>query len=336
VIIGSKIDEVRVDGNPAKFADDLKRLREAGMKAVELPPHGLDAIRAGQLDVRKVGETARILNDTGMDPASGIALSVHAPNPINLMDPTESMLHADVLRASLEFADRLGATCVVVHAGRYIPEETFAIGYERPSREACCRMLEQEREWLLDVALEFPDQVLCVENARPYRHHSPYCYGEDLEALGAQVRALGLSNVRLTLDVGHAHMAAHYYGGSLLEGIRSVRDLIAHVHVHDNFGGVVGHHEKQQTHQIPFGRGDNHMPVGWGSVPLEAVLRELLPSYRGLFIMELRSRYWHHLEESAGNLEDVLQRVQGGAEAPCLEEDGWIDQPHLMKNAVGG
>ncbi|SMC23615.1 Sugar phosphate isomerase/epimerase [Desulfacinum hydrothermale DSM 13146] len=335
MIIGSKIDEVRVDGNLSRFADDLKRLRQAGMQAVEVPPHGLDAIRAGRLDVKRAEEAARILHDSGMDPAAGVALSLHAPNPINLMDPADSMLHADVLRATLELAARLEASCVVVHAGRYIPEEAFAVGYERPSRAACCRMLEQEREWLLDVALEFPDQVLCVENVRPYRHHSPYCYAEDLESLGVQVRSLGLSNVRVTLDVGHAHMAAHYYGTDLLKGVRSVRDLIAHVHVHDNFGGVVGHHEKQQTHQIPFGRGDSHMPVGWGSVPLEAVLRELLPGYGGLFIMELRSRYWQHLEESARNLEDLIGRVEG-ALGRCREENEWTDQPHSMKNVVGG
>ncbi len=336
MIVGSKIDETRVDGNLQKFAADLKQLRQAGMGAVELPPHGLDAILAGRLNVTRTAEIARILNDAGMDPSAGVSLSIHAPNPVNLMDEVSPLLHADVLRASLEFAERLGASCVVVHAGRYVPEECFANGYERPSREACLRMLEQERKLLWELAQEFPDQVLCLENARPYRHHSPYCYGEQLDILGTQVRAVGLSNVAVTLDVGHAHMAANYYGFDLLEGVRSIAELVAHVHVHDNFGGTVGHHEKQQTHQIPFGRGDNHMPVGWGNIPLEAILRQLLPRYRGLFIMELRSRYFDYLEESARNLEKLIGLVTCRPSRSNGEGHKWLQSACLMKNAVGG
>ncbi len=336
MIIGSKIDETRVDGNLKKFAADLKQLRQAGMEALELPPHGLDAIVAGRLNIARTGEIARILNDAGMDLSAGVALSVHAPNPVNLMDQHSALLHADVLRASLEFADRLGASRVVVHAGRYVPEECFANGYERPSREACRRMLEQERRLLWELAQEFPDQVMCLENARPYRHHSPYCYGEQLDILGTQVRAVGVSNLAVTLDVGHAHMAADYYGFDLLEGVRSIAELVGHVHVHDNFGGAVGHHEKQQTHQIPFGRGDNHMPVGWGNVPLEAILRVLLPRYRGLFIMELRSRYFDHLEESFRNLEKLIGLVISGPSRSKEEGEKWPQSACLMKNAAGG
>ena len=116
-------------------------------------------------------------------------------------------------------------------------------------------------------------------------------------------------NVRVTLDVGHLNMASSFYGFDLLKAIRGIRHLIAHTHIHDNFGGAVYHYEKQQTHQIPFGRGDSHMPVGWGSIPICDIISILMPHYDGMLIMELRSRYFEYIRESRENLLSVLQEI---------------------------
>jgi sugar phosphate isomerase/epimerase len=88
--------------------------------------------------------------------------------------------------------------------------------------------------------------------------------------------------------------------------VEKIRNLIAHTHIHDNFGGVVHHFEKQQTHQLPFGRGDSHMPVGWGKIPIHDILKIILPEYQGLLMMELRSRYFNDIEQSARNLSAIL------------------------------
>lgn len=114
-------------------------------------------------------------------------------------------------------------------------------------------------------------------------------------------------NVRINLDFGHIHMTSTYYGYDLLEAVKSIKDLIIHTHIHDNFGHCVHHWEKQQTHQIPFGKGDSHMPVGWGSLPIKKILEILLPQYKGLLIMELRSRYFNYIKESKQNLINLLK-----------------------------
>ena len=47
--IGSKIDEVRIDGSLLKLRQDLESFQKIGLKAVELPVHGLDVILNGRL-----------------------------------------------------------------------------------------------------------------------------------------------------------------------------------------------------------------------------------------------------------------------------------------------
>lgn len=67
--------------------------------------------------------------------------------------------------------------------------------------------------------------------------------------------------------------------------------------------------EKQQIHQIPFSRGDSHMPVGWGSIPVCDIFSIFMLNYDGMFIMELRNRYFKHIRESRENLLSVLQKI---------------------------
>jgi len=305
VTIGTKADEIRIDGNLHTFRSDLERFAALKLEAVEIPVHGLDAIKNGTLDPRRVQSILGILRDFDF------RYSVHSPNPLNLMDESNFGKHYSVFQASLEFAAEIGAKILVYHAGRFIPEETFSlplIPQRDPHRER--RLLEGENDALRKLAEEFPEVVIAVENARPYLYHSPYCYGERMSDLRNQVTAVNRPNVRITLDTGHLYMSSCFYAFDPGEAVKSAKDLIGHVHVHDNFGGAIYSNEKIQTHQIPLGRGDGHMPVGWGAVPFSSILSALLPSYSSLLIMELRNRYFNHLAESRANLLDLLKALR--------------------------
>ncbi len=148
-----------------------------------------------------------------------------------------------------------------------------------------------------------------MENARPYLYHSPYCYGEKIGLLRNQVRSVCRPNVKITLDTGHLYMSSRFYGFDGVEAARCVKGCIVHTHVHDNFGGAIYYNQKIQTHQIPLGKGDSHMPVGWGSAPLSSILSTYLASYSGLMIMELRRRYFGSIEESKENLVQILNSL---------------------------
>jgi sugar phosphate isomerase/epimerase len=304
IAIGTKIDEIRIDGNLSSFRNDLEKFASLGLEAVEIPVHGVDAIKNGILERGRLQKVLEVLREFDF------RYSVHSPNPLNLMDEEDFLKHYSVFQASLEFAGEIGARVLVYHAGRFIPEEAFCLPLI-PNREAERekRLLDQEREALWELAEEFPEVVIAVENARPYLFHSPYCYGERIDLLNDQVREVNRPNVQITLDAGHLFMSSRFYRFDPEEAARSMKDLIVHTHVHDNFGGAIYYNQKTQTHQIPLGKGDSHMPVGWGAVPFSSILSTFLPSYSGLIIMELRSRYFGNLQESKTNLCRILNSL---------------------------
>lgn len=298
---GSQINEVRTDGDLDVMRQDLDFFDRIGLDAAEIHPHGLDVIKNGRLDKRRVKEIKSILK------ACDFRYSVHAPNPLNLMEKERAALHLDVFRSSLEFASEIGAGALVYHAGRKVPEEAFyvtpQISYKKGELEG---LMEQEASLLQKLAGEYPKINICVENARPYLHHSPWCYAEKLDALREQVAKVDRANVRITLDIGHLFLSSRLYGYDPVAAAKAAGKLIGHVHIHDNFGNAVYYGEKQQTHQLPFGSGDSHMPVGWGAIPFAEILTAMIEGYRGLFIMELRPRYFRYTDESRRNLKKIL------------------------------
>jgi sugar phosphate isomerase/epimerase len=300
--IGSQINEVRIDGNLNFLQLDLNTFQHIGLDAVEIPPHGLDVIKNGRLDPKRLKAVKAILRK------HDFLYTVHAPNPLNLMDREHPAVHLDVFRSSLIFAQEIGAGIVVYHAGRSIPEEAFY--FHQKSRafvESQEDLRDREADLLIRLADEFPDVVICIENARPYRRLSPYCYGEDFGQLTDQVAHIDRNNVRIALDCGHLFMAAQYFSYDPVTAVLEAAPWIGHCHIHDNFGDACYYNEKQQTHQLPFGKGDSHMPVGWGAIPFEDILAAMMPHYSGCFIMELRPRYFDDTAESKENLMKLVE-----------------------------
>jgi sugar phosphate isomerase/epimerase len=306
--IGSNINEVRVDGNLKKLHSDLIAFLSVGLTAAEITVHGMDAIRNGRLDTRRTAEVKAILDDFPF------CYSVHAPNPLNLMDQDHRALHRDVLMASLEFSEEIKAEVLVYHPGRFLVEEEFAVkGPLLLGEDERNNLLETEALILREAADQFPRIIIAMENARPYIHHSPYCYAESPDKLKNQVERIGRSNVRINLDFGHLQMSSRFYNLDPVAEARSLAPLIAHCHVHDNFGNPVYHTEKLQTHQIPFGKGDSHMPVGWGEIAFQEIFSQFISTYDGMLICELRSRYFEQTRESADNLVKILQNLGAGS-----------------------
>jgi sugar phosphate isomerase/epimerase len=240
--IGASIDPVRIDGSLDRLTKDLQAFEKIGIQAVELPVHGLDAIFNGTLRTARTRQVMSLLSDFDF------CYSIHSPNPVNLMDQKDPALHKAVLEASLEFARQIHAHVVVVHSGRFIAEEDFSV---TPARSLTAseqhRMLEAEAQLLQELAGQYPDVMIALENARPYLSQSPYTYAECIGPLREQILRVNKDNVKINLDFGHLFMASKFYSFDPLLAVTQIRDLVVHTHVHDNFGGTVHHWEKQQT-----------------------------------------------------------------------------------------
>ncbi len=318
--IGSNISDIRIDGSLSALRKDLDAFLEFGLTAAEIPVHGVDAIRNGRCDRHRVAELKSILADYPF------RYSTHVPNPLNLMDREDPGLHRDVLYASLECSSAIGASVMAYHPGRYLVEEAFGVrGPVIVTPREKQAFLDYEAQVLQKAADAFPNVTIAMENARPYLHHSPYCYAESPSALAEQVERIARPNVRMTLDFGHLHLSAHFYDFDMTTEISRVARHIAHCHVHDNFGRSVYHTEKIQTHQIPFGRGDSHMPVGWGNIPFKELLSTFILDYQGLLICELRGRYFEKTGEAMERLAMILSDA-GALVARDMIKVGGVEQ----------
>ena len=298
--IAINADAAVIDGSLTVLRRELDYYRELGFTHVEMAPHGVGAIYCGRLDKNRVKEIQVLLAQYPF------RYTVHGSNPLNLM--SGDAVDRQGFIASIEFTAAIGAEIMVYHAGRYLAEENFLFTSQtNPTPFEQEALWEQECTGLQamgDIAAKYGIMV-AVENARPYLNAPNYCYAESLEELVRMVKAVNHSQVGITLDTGHAYLAACHYGYDLLAGSSLIGPYVRHIHLHDNFGRCCASWEKKQYEMAAMGRGDMHMPIGWGSVPADEILARL-PQYNGSITLELRPRYREHYREALANAQALV------------------------------
>jgi len=265
--IGINMHPVRINGEIEKFRRELTFFEELGYDYVEIPVDAVDVIYGGKLHGRRMKEVRKILD------AYDLKYTVHAPNALDLRDMDNHEVQMDLFKACLEFTAEIGADIFVYHYGKK-SENT-----------------DVEKK-LYDSVLEISDYaeelnvIVCVENIEI----DPVSNVVDF------VREVNRENIAITLDLGHAYLAANYFGFDFLDSVKTASPLVKHIHVQDNFGRFEEMRLKgyDQYKLIPYrrlvslGKGDLHLPPGWGRVPLDEAF-ELLEDYEGVFMLE-----YHH------------------------------------------
>ena len=303
--LSTNIHDAHLDGNLGKLPAALERIVAAGLQGAELSIPGLDALRNGQLDRRRVQEACAILADFPL------TYSFHAPDALDLMDRDEPLLQRQVLGASLELCSQAGAKVLVLHPGRWVNENDFGVKKRfSPNPEEAQSRMEEEAILLRQAADAFPEVTIALENARPFLPYSPYCYAEFPHLLAQQVERVARPNVRACLDTGHLHMAARLHGFDAIDAVRRLGHRIVHLHVHDNFGRTGNWTEKTQTQLLPFGKGDLHMPPGMGDIDFIALLGEFLGTFDGIAVCELRNRYLAGFETHMATFRDLMAHLR--------------------------
>jgi len=263
--VGTNLSRLYLD-DPGGLAEDLGALKSAGADFVEVWPQNLGLIVGGGLDTNRLRAVGDLLLE------AELAYTVHAPLEVNLMDLTSHGLQRDVLDASLRFAEVIGAGVVVCHAGQRVGA--------RDARHSMEAQLSAERSALRgagNLAGEL-GVTIAVENyypERPIVRGAVYDYSVWPSALAEQISAVDHPAVGVCLDVGHAALAAGFFGFDLFEGCAATAPLVRHVHLHDNLQKINLTGEPQVSEHTVFGLGDLHLPPGSGTIPLPDLLRRM-------------------------------------------------------------
>ncbi|BBB92048.1 sugar phosphate isomerase/epimerase family protein [Methylomusa anaerophila] len=304
--IAINADAGMLDGNLEVLNRELQYFRDLGFSHVEIAPHGVGVIYNGIINRTRMAELLQILWQYPF------RYVVHAPNAMNLMNMDDGVTERNLFEATIEFTTTIGAAVMVYHAGRFLPEEKFMLtGQEILTPLKRAAMWEREKTMLYelgDIAAEH-GLTIAVENTRPYLEARHYCYGETLDQLAAMMRQIDHPQVGVALDAGHAYLTACHYQYDLLAGVEALAPYVRHIHLHDNFGKCCTYFAKKQQYELTAtGRGDMHMPIGWGAVPVREILTRL-PNYHGVVTLEIHPRYRAYYGEALRNTQELLECI---------------------------
>jgi len=201
----------------------------------------------------------------------GMAVVCHLPTFVSTADVTESLREASLQETiqSMRAAAELQPLKVVLH-----PSVIHGLGAmmrdlsRRHAAAALSHLLKEADRLNLSV---------CVENLMP--SSLALVRPEEFDSVFEM-----FPKAKLTLDTGHAHIA----GGTqrILAFIERFSDRIGHVHASDNFG-----------------RNDDHLPIGAGTVDFPAVVKALQEiGYDDTITLEVFSRDRDYLRISRDKL----------------------------------
>lgn len=180
-------------------------------------------------------DARKLVNDLGIpfDSIHGLFGPEHDPSSPD--EPTRKRTIA-VYQREGELSLALGGPKVVVHPAPMAMDPTTITPATRSTRKEPMRRSMME---LADIGQRLGVTYL-IENIP-----GNYFFGHDPAELARMIRAINRPNLRMCLDVGHAHMTT-----TAVDALRECADVIDYLHVHDNDGHV-------DSHQIP----------GQGTVP---------------------------------------------------------------------
>jgi sugar phosphate isomerase/epimerase len=267
--------------------EELRWARAVGYNAVEISMDGTGLIFGGRLERRRAGPTVSVFRK------HDFRYSVHGPRSLDLRDRANREVQMLLARSTLEFCRAVDAKVLVLH---------FDQRSQDPEDESAFE------EGVLRLSDEAGDVLVGIENIEVER----------MEPVVECVRRLNRPNVGMTLDIGHARLAAAYFRVDCLEAVRQALPYVRHVHVNDNFGrydplrleNFTLYRTQTPADTFPLGKGDLHLPVGWGSIPLEQVFA-LLRGYRGTVVHEYRAQLFpDSAEEDFARVEALVEALR--------------------------
>jgi sugar phosphate isomerase/epimerase len=233
----------------------LDRAAALGVEIAELPLHALDLVIGARPLPGRIAAIRAICADRPL----GYVLHGHLG--INLMEEAHRIgLHLDVLRANIEVAAALHCRHLVIHSGFVRAGQASAI------EDAYAR--QRAHLAAMGELAAAHGVTLCVENIFEFT-------GQRVTALpgrlAQELRAVAHPAVRATFDISHGWLHCHQMGADFLAEAAALAPLSQHLHLHDSYGCPSDFWTYSTSEALAFGAGDLHLPMGWGSIPWDAL-----------------------------------------------------------------
>jgi len=269
---------------------------EKQLDMAEAKPVDLVELPAFELALMVDGQIQRgVLNDLkSVCGGRGLSYSMHGPIALNLMDhPGRTGLHLDILKASIEITAEVGARHLVIHTGIC----------ETGSRAEIDVAYERQRVALDEVAgiAAGHGVVVCVETLPMERADKHTALPS---RLAYELTLIDHPNIRCCLDVSHAYINCGFHGRDLLEELAPLAPFAEHLHLHDSFGRPNDVRTVSRAERIAYGLGDLHLPLGWGSIPWEAIFSELDLPKSPVLMLELPPPHAEELDNCIATMQD--------------------------------
>lgn len=301
--IGANLSGVRGDLDTVRT--QMNGLIALGADVVECYASDLGVVADARLIPGRVAELREICAERPL------AVTLHAPIPIDFMDRGNIGLHRAAARVSVDLAAEIGARIIVVHAGRASPEAWNA------DAEGLLSFEREELSALGDIALDAGVQI-ALENISPNPaviagHLTSYSL--DPAALARQLALLDHPGVTGCLDYSHANQGAGLLGLDPIAGARAMAPVTGHIHISEASGRPSIPAVTAQSDWLFFGIGDMHAPLGTGCMDFDALadVSEVLPGTYA--ILELQGHARAMLGDSLDRLRAFAGRVNALAEA---------------------
>ena len=238
---------------------EIRDIGKLGFDYIEL------TIDAPEATPRKIKEQKKVILEELK--RSGMSIMGHLPTFISTADLYESIRTASLkeIVEALEAGRELGMKKFVFHPGRIAGMGRYVKGVARACYlDVLSRVMEKARKL---------DLTICIENMFP--DINAFIEAKEFKEVFEQY-----PDIKLTLDVAHAELGAKK--NRTAEFVKAYGDRIDHLHFSDNFG-----------------REDNHLPLGTGTINFPRIVRELKKtSYDDTLTLEVFSRDKDYLKLS--------------------------------------
>jgi len=287
------------DPRPSALEKQLDTAETKPVDLVELPIFELALMIDGRIQRGVLDDLKNVCG------GRALSYSIHAPIAINLMDhPGRTALHLDVMKASIEITAELGARHMVMHTGIC----------ENGSRAEIDAAYERQRAALEEVAgmAAGAGVVVCVETLPTERADMHTALPS---RLAYELQQIDHPNIRCCLDVSHAYINCGFHGRDLLEELAPLAPLAAHVHLHDSFGRPNDIRTVSRAERMAYGLGDLHLPLGWGSIPWNAIFSELNFPKSPVLMLELPPPHVNELDNCIATMQEWRAKLADRATA---------------------